>query len=316
MAPYFSIIIPMYNRENFILRSITSCLKQDFEDFEIIVVDDGSVDGSVNVVKRILDSRIRLICHTVNRGVGPARNTGVDAATGEWVICFDSDDELFPGALSTIYKRSTQIDNCISRLQFMVQMDTGELSPDPPLIDEFWDYTRYMQWMEKTYGHRSETLPIVRRNTFKKVRYYNDRTLEGPYHLDFMKHFDAWSFPDVVRLYHHDAENQLTRQSVEDVFKGSLTQAVSGERLLKEHGDALKIYAPHIYLQQISNLATLWFISGNRMKGVEFSLLSIKIKFLSVRNWVVFLIGLMGSKPIAWMKFYRTHYVNVIKKTQ
>ncbi len=53
MPPYFSIIIPMYNRERFIARAINSCLKQDFVDFEIIIVDDGSTDQSVRFVERI-----------------------------------------------------------------------------------------------------------------------------------------------------------------------------------------------------------------------------------------------------------------------
>ena len=201
MLPYFSIIIPMYNRERFIARAINSCLNQDFENYEIIVVDDGSTDKSVDVVKKYTDPRIKLICHKVNRGVGPARNTGVDEATGEWVICFDSDDELLPGALSLILRRSNEVDGNISRLQFMVQMDSEEISPDPPLKNEFWDYIKYIKWMEGCYGKRSESFQIVRRVALEKVRYYNDRTLERPYHLDFMKQFNAWSFPDVVRLY-------------------------------------------------------------------------------------------------------------------
>lgn len=298
----------MFNRERFIARAINSCLKQDFENFEIIVVDDGSTDKSVDVVKRYSDPRIILIRHDVNRGVGPARNTGVDAATGEWIVCFDSDDELLPGSLSIIYRWSIEVDESISRLQFMVQMDTGEFSPDPPLKNEFWDYIRYIQWMESCYGRRSETLPVVRLGTFEKVRYYNDRTLEGPYHLDFMKQFHAWSFPEVVRLYHHDAENQLTKPSMSYTIEGAQNQALSGELLLKNHGEALKVYAPRIYRRHISGLATLCFLSCNRSRGIKYSLSSLANNFFSIRNWVILLFGLLGRKRLAWLKSFRAGF--------
>lgn len=296
----------MFNRERFIARAINSCLKQDFENFEIIVVDDESTDKSVDVVKRYTDPRIILTRHDINRGVGPARNTGVDAATGEWIVCFDSDDELLPGSLSIIYRRSIEVDESISRMQFMGQIDTGDISPDPPLKNEFWDYITYIKWMEGCYGHRQDTMPIVRRVTFKQIRFYDDRTLEGPYHLDFMKQFHAWSFSDVVALYHQDAENQLTKPNMSRTIEGAQNQALSGELLLKNHGEALKVYAPQIYRRQISGLATVYFLSGNRLRGIKYSLSSLANNFFSIRNWVILLFGLLGPKRLAWLKSFRS----------
>ena len=307
MSPYFSIIIPMYNREHFIARTIDSLLNQNFENYEIIVVDDGSTDKSADMVRKYADSRVKLICHKLNRGVGPARNTGLDQATGEWVICLDSDDELLPGALSLISKRSNEVDGNISRLQFMVQMDSGEISPDPPLKNEFWSYIEYIKWMEGCYGRRSESFQVVKRVAFAKVRYYDDRTLETPYHLDFMKQFNAWSFPDVVRLYHHDAENQLTKPNVNRSILYARDQALSWDLMLKNHGEALKLHAPRIYSSLISNSATLCFLSGNRLKGIKYSFSSLASNFLSLRHWVILLFGLLGAKPLAWLKSFRSH---------
>ncbi len=306
MLPYFSIIIPMYNRERFIARAINSCLNQDFENYEIIVVDDGSTDKSVDVVKKYTDPRIKLICHKVNRGVGPARNTGVDEATGEWVICLDSDDELLPGALSLILRRSNEVDGNISRLQFMQKMDSGEVSPDPPLKNEFWDYIKYIKWTEEYFDRSSHFFQIVKRVALEKVRYYNDRTLETPYHLDFMKQFNAWSFPDVVHIYHHDAENQLTKPNINRSIQDARDQALSWELMLKNHGEALKLHAPQIYGRQVSGLATLSFLSGNRLKGIKYSLFSLVNNFFSLRNWVILMFGLFGAKPLAWLKYFRS----------
>src|SRR3954468_10100910 len=105
-APFFSIVIPDYDRAALIGRALRSCLDQDFTDFEIIAVDDGSADGSVAAIRRFDDPRLKLIEHERNRGVGPARNSGMAAAIGEWIVCLDSDDELLPGALRTMHDRA------------------------------------------------------------------------------------------------------------------------------------------------------------------------------------------------------------------
>lgn len=299
---YFSFVIPMYNRQLFIPRAIESCLKQSFVDFEIIVVDDCSTDNSVGIVKAFTDERIKLVCHTINRGVGPARNTGVEAAVGEWIICLDSDDELLPGALEVIYYRSKEVASSIYRLQFMVQMDSGLLSPQVPLKNELWDYVAYIKWMGASFNKLSETLPVVRRSTFQTVKYYNDRTLEGPYHLDFMKHFNAWAYPDVVRLYHHDAENQLTRPDSIRTIENAKSQSLSSELLLKEHGEALKKYAPEIYQAQISGIATLFFLSGKRLKGTKYTMRALSTNILSIKNWIILFLGLLGPKPLVFVK--------------
>ena len=304
MTPYFSIIIPVYNRERFIARAINSCLEQDFEDFEIIVVDDGSIDKSVDVVKSFTDHRVKLICHGANRGVSPARNTGVDEAIGEWIIFLASDDELLQGALSIIHRRTIEVDSSICRLQFMVQMDT-EVSPVPALKAEYWDYIKYIKWQEESCNNLSETSPIVKRSTFDKVRYSNDRTLEGPYHLEFMKQFDAWSFPDIVSLVHCGGKDRLSKPNVRRNIQMARDQSLSGEMLLKNHGTALKQYAPKCYRKQISGLATLFFLSGNRVKGIKYSFYSLMSNFLSLRNWVILIFGVVGPKPLAWLRCFR-----------
>ncbi len=310
--PYFSIIIPMYNRERFIARTLDSLLHQDYDNYEVIIVDDGSTDKSADVVRKYSDLRIKLISHKLNRGVGPARNTGLDNAVGNWIICLDSDDELLPGALSLIFKRSNEVDENISRMQFMVRMDSGEFSPDPTLKNEFWDYIKYIKWIEGCNGRRSESFQVIKRDAFKKIRYYDDRTLETPFHLDFMKQFNAWSFPDVVRLYHHDAENQLTRPNVNRSIQYAKDQASSWELMLKNHGDALKLHAPMTYDSMVSNLATLCFLSRNRLTGVKYSFLILKRNILSVRNWVILLSGLLGAKPVAWLKYFRSSLLTAL----
>lgn len=99
MTPLVSVIIPAYNRAGTIERAARSVLKQSLQDFEVIVVDDGSSDKTVDVVENLADNRIRLLRHESNLGAGPARNTGMQAATGHYIAWLDSDDEWFPDKL-------------------------------------------------------------------------------------------------------------------------------------------------------------------------------------------------------------------------
>jgi glycosyltransferase involved in cell wall biosynthesis len=95
--PTVSVIIPMYNRAHLIGRAIQSVLNQSYQDFEIIVVDDGSTDNTEKVIREFQeqDKRIIYIRHEKNKGAATARNTGITAAKGEYIAFQDSDDEWF-----------------------------------------------------------------------------------------------------------------------------------------------------------------------------------------------------------------------------
>lgn len=98
-----SIIIPVYNTEPYLPACLDSILSQSFTDFEVLLVDDGSTDGSGAVCEAYAakDSRIRVF-HKENGGVSSARNLGLDHAVGEWVYFADSDDELLPEGLQIL----------------------------------------------------------------------------------------------------------------------------------------------------------------------------------------------------------------------
>ena len=123
-----SIIIPVYNKVSYISSCIESLLHQDFDDLEIICVDDGSTDGSGDIcdVWSRKDNRIKVI-HIENSGVTAARRTGVEQATGKYIVFVDSDDMLLPKALDTLFKaiERNQADEVIGR--FSTQY--GTISP-------------------------------------------------------------------------------------------------------------------------------------------------------------------------------------------
>jgi glycosyltransferase involved in cell wall biosynthesis len=97
--PAVTVIIPTFNRAAIVGRAIRSVLAQTFEDWELIVVDDGSTDGTEQAVKSFSDDRIKYVRHERNRGGAAARNTGIRCARGEYVAFLDSDDEWPPEKL-------------------------------------------------------------------------------------------------------------------------------------------------------------------------------------------------------------------------
>lgn len=100
-----SVIVPVYNTKQYICDCVKSVLKQTYRDFEVILVDDGSWDGSENICERLctVDKRIRLI-HQKHSGVSAARNTGIKAAKGKYLFFLDSDDMIHPQLLEALYK--------------------------------------------------------------------------------------------------------------------------------------------------------------------------------------------------------------------
>lgn len=105
MTPFFSIVIPSYNRLNFLRIALKSISEQVFTDYEIIVVNDGSSDGTEAYLESevLTNNKLRAI-HQQNTERGKARNNGWKAAKGEYVVFFDSDDIMLPDYLSTLEK--------------------------------------------------------------------------------------------------------------------------------------------------------------------------------------------------------------------
>ena len=102
-------VIPLYNKAHTIVNTLSTVINQTFKDFEVIIVNDGSTDNGVEVIKsNFNDTRIRII-NQENAGVSAARNRGVKEAQGDWIAFLDGDDEWHPKYLSIV--RQTILEN-------------------------------------------------------------------------------------------------------------------------------------------------------------------------------------------------------------
>jgi glycosyltransferase involved in cell wall biosynthesis len=129
--PLFSVVIPVYNRAASLRCALRSVLDQTLQDFEIVVVDDGSHDDPKSVVDAFGDPRIRFVRQD-NRGGGAARNTGIDSARGRLIAFLDSDDVFLPAHLQTMQRLLAATIDTVGYAPMIVDRGAGRTFIKPP----------------------------------------------------------------------------------------------------------------------------------------------------------------------------------------
>jgi glycosyltransferase involved in cell wall biosynthesis len=300
-SPYFSVIVPVYNRATLVSRALRSCVAQSFGDFEVVVVDDGSTDGSVEAVRAFDDRRIRLIVHERNRGRCPARNTAMTAARGRWFVFLDSDDELLPDALETIHRDAEAAPPDVTALRYSCVDEEGAISPEPPYPHELWSYERYLRWIEDSLtGARTEALPCARAATFPEIAYPDGHAEEGLYHLGLARSGRVGVSPAVVRRYRHDAPNQITRPDFRRALRFAPDDARNDDAVLAGHGHALRQHAPRFFARKLHDAALHHFMAGHRRAGLGYARRFVRLSGLSPKLAAIVTIGLIGRRPLAF----------------
>lgn len=173
MPPLVSVVVPTYNRAHLIKKSIDSILKQTYQDFEIIVVDDGSTDNTNEVIKSITDERIKYIKHEKNKGQSAARNTGIKAATAEWIALLDSDDIWLQTKLEKQLKATEDLTDEYGVIHCGVQyidFATGK-NLNRWIVREDINYEIF----NNTIGAHSHTSTmLIRKKVFDDVGYFDE----------------------------------------------------------------------------------------------------------------------------------------------
>ena len=214
--PIISVIIPTFNRANLIVRSIQSVLNQSYEDFEVIVVDDGSKDRTEELVKSLSDKRINYIRLRENRGAGAARNIGIQKAKGKFIAFQDSDDEWLPKKLEKhmiIFEKETlNIGVVYSDMDRVLKDKTIEYHRSPKIVS-----SRLINPVTKFYqvcmlGIQSS---IIRRECFDRVGYFNENlpSLEDlELFIRLSMHFDFYHIQEpLVRYYENEGLSKNMR---------------------------------------------------------------------------------------------------------
>jgi glycosyltransferase involved in cell wall biosynthesis len=296
--PYFSIVMPVFNRRVTVRRAIDSCLGQDFAAFEVLVVDDGSRDGTAEAVAEYSDPRVRLILHAINRGANPARNTAVRASRGEWVIYLDSDDEMLPGCLSRIHQHVATAGDAVDRFGFQYVYADGRVTPFPFPPEPVVGYAEWLRWIDGS--PMTDSVWVTRRRCFDRCPLPENFAAEFSYALDFAKHFASHMVPLRLGLIHTDCQDRLSYRippaEPEMAKRKARDQAADYQYVLAEHGDALRNLAPRRYRAVLRNAALSDLVAGNRGRAVHSILAALRLRPTSPYAWATLLLVLAGPR--------------------
>jgi len=169
-APFFSIVIPAYNRGNLIRPTLETILAQNFPDFEIILVDDGSTDDTEQVIKSFTDTRIRY--HKIANGErGFARNYGAAKTKGKYLNFFDSDDHMLPGRLSVARQFITDRNNPLwFHTAYRIMDESGNV-----VLEEFGSNNPEEKLIETNYLGCDSV--FIEREFFLQNKFQEDRKM-------------------------------------------------------------------------------------------------------------------------------------------
>lgn len=239
--PVISVIIPAYNAQEYLRECLESVLAQSFQDFEAIVVNDGSTDSTLAIAESYAakDSRIRVLT-TSNQGVSCARNQGIDQATGDWITFIDSDDTLCTTGLGLMLKAAIRYKCDIVKGNWSRTVTPSrEEKNDDKIVsllgaDEALEVILY-----QTKSHPSVWATLFNHRLFEQERFIPGKRYED---LDFTVRVflqaDAIAFiPDVVYFYRDNPASFINRFSPGRLDVLTVTETI--ENYMRRHKPAL-----------------------------------------------------------------------------
>lgn len=237
MKPKVSIIVPIYRVEKYLNTCVDSLLNQNLQDIEIILVDDGSPDKSGEIADTYAQKEKRVkVIHQSNSGLGPARNTGIKAATGEYIGFVDSDDWVKPGMYETLYETAVKenADIVVSGHREITNGTETYIKQHPLAGKTFRTKSEILNIQKKLYGHSPEETEVEAFPMSVCMSIYRKKLFEE-YNLEFKNilsediifNLSAYKYPECISFigitdYCYRKEGQV-----------SITQTFSAEKLLK-----------------------------------------------------------------------------------
>jgi glycosyltransferase involved in cell wall biosynthesis len=288
--PKVSVIIPTYNRAEFLRSAVISVLNQTFQNFEIIVVDDASKDHTQEVVNSLSDKRIRYIRHEKNKRVSAARNTGIVHSKSDYVAFLDDDDEWLPAKLQK-------------------QLDLLEASP--PIVGVV--YTGIFVVEESSRKILASSFPRNRGNVFEEILTQNRIAQTSTFLLrkecfervglfdediDFGEDYDMWL--RISKEFQFEYINELLVKHLIHDHSTSLMrnyEAVisSINILLKKHARLLASNNKG-HSSRYRILGEAYCYIGDIRKGREAFAQAIKLYPFEIRHYYNWFLSLLGAK--------------------
>lgn len=285
LMPFFSIVIPTYNRAHLIVPTLQSILNQSFTDFEVLIVDDGSTDDTEDVIETAFSNHPKIkYIRKKNEERSIARNAGFLLAAGEYVVFFDSDDLLLPHYLRTLDEAIEQYPDCnFFATKYQIDSD-GNISTNEivSLSSGFYDYRLLLK------GNVFGTMVCAKRQNpnfqffppqfsmcedwiFNMINLYQDKI----YLIDNI----------AITIINHDARSMannqkaiLGRQKAMSFLKKQLK--FSQKELLNLEGYTYQFCAIHSYIDGEKQQAFVYWLKSAQKLGLNTKAISLLVKIL------------------------------------
>ncbi len=259
--PLISVVIPAYNRAAAIGGCLRSICEQSYQNWEAIVVDDGSTDGTASAVIQTgrEDDRIRLERHERNRGAQAARNTGIRHARGEWIAFLDSDDQFLPHSLESRLKLASKENVSVVDSACDVISEDGVVRPYRVTPLTGWIYPILLE----REGPMFQSL-LVSKRALERIGYLDERIVafqEWDTSIRLAKHYKFGFDPRPTFLY--DCRNSDT------ISKQFIRAGRGYEQVIHKHYRAILRCAGARAMSEHYTVAASWYERGGDQKATN-----------------------------------------------
>lgn len=297
MHPFFSVVIPSYNRKLYVQESIDSVLAQRFSQFEIIVVDDGSTDGSYEFLKeKYRDEKRIQILRQPNLERGAARNTGIKAARGKYIQLLDSDDRLLPEHLEILHSHIIQLEPSFISTKFKFIVGDKLLSSDNCHLPEgFYTYRLFLQ------GNPLACNVCIKKDNPKLRFFEEDRkySIKEDW-MFFMENLSDQQLYLIDKVTVHMLEHKgrsMHGNHQELIQKTFLAADWIKQRLNLSHLEDKQLYSHVNYFSAVHS-----YIEGKRFEVFSYLWKSISLHGLRKKHLLLFMKNIPGHRMLKQLK--------------
>jgi glycosyltransferase involved in cell wall biosynthesis len=306
--PTVSVIIPTYNQANFIDKAIESVLSQTYQDFEIIVINDGSTDNTEEIIRGFKDKRVKYVKKYKNKGISVARNIGIKVARGKYIALLDSDDEWLP----------EKLDKQIKILQDE-SPELGVVYSNLCYIDENGkNMNRKLRNSKKAEGYIYEDLLekycvgspssfLIKKECFNRVGLFDDL-------LSGQEDWDMW-----IRIakYYRFALIKIPlvkyRLHSNQISKNLEIKIITGKRILVKYANELK-KRPCAHGKHYFYIGNRFCHMGKTKEGQRYLLKAISLYPFCIRYYICMAGSLFGPKCFIYFVKIKRHLTRIIVK--
>lgn len=283
-----SVVIPTYNREKVLGRAIHSVLNQTFEDIELIVVDDCSIDGTKELVDGFEDSRVVYIRHETNQGGAAARNTGISAARGEFIAFQDSDAEWMLDKLETQMKvifTGEAEENVVYTAFLWVKDNKASYIPEDERAQREGDILR--QLLKRNFVDTATV--VVRKRCFEKVGLFDEslpRYQDWDLFIRLAQHYD-FKFVDAPLVISHFMPDSISTDN---------KAAITARKIIFEKNRSVIMHDRKLLSQFLFDTGTLICKYGKYDEGRKYLSRAFKADRMNPKHWPATLVSVLGQR--------------------